>query len=46
MHKALPAFISFVYVTRNTADMTTFYINFVKPVFAKPAFNTLFCDFT
>ena len=39
-------FLLFVYITRNTTDVTNLYINFLTPIFAKPTFKNLLPDFT
>ena len=43
---AVQMFFLSVNVTRNTADITTLYINSLTSIFARHEYNTLFRDFT
>ena len=42
LYKVLQVFLLFVYVTRNTADVTTLYINSLTTIFVKPVSHTFF----
>ena len=46
VHEALLAFLLSVYVTRNTAEVSTLCINSLTPGFAKPELSALLRDFT
>ena len=45
MYNALQVFLLFVYATKNTGDVRTFYVNFLTPIFSKPVFKILVYDF-